>query len=97
MVVNGGHKETLAFHVDAGVIDASFDIRQGDMGCERQGLLPGGQAIQQEQCCDTVFHFGLRYGFEFATNYSFSSVQHESEDLMSSDQPLATHEFFRKQ
>jgi hypothetical protein len=34
MVGNGSQEETLVFHVDAGVIDAPFDIRQWDAGRE---------------------------------------------------------------
>ena len=53
MVVHSGHEEALAFHVDAGMIDAAFDVRQGNMGFQRQGLglLAGGRAARNEQCC----------------------------------------------
>src|SRR5207249_7070657 len=43
VVVNSGHEEALTFHVDAGVIDATFDVRQRNMGLKRQRrwFLPG--------------------------------------------------------
>src|ERR1700682_606119 len=64
VVGNGGHEETLPLQVDAEVIDASLDVRQCNVGFQRQswGLLTGGRAAQIEQSCEEqrcgeVFHW----------------------------------------
>ena len=50
-VKTASNEQALTFHIDAEVIEASLDIRQGDAGFQRQsrGLLSNnGEAIQQE-------------------------------------------------
>src|SRR5215469_14845182 len=58
-----GHEKTLAFHVDAKVIDASFDVCQRNPGMQRQHLrlLPDSTDGQNEKCreqksCDGISH-----------------------------------------
>src|SRR5919109_5378925 len=38
VIVNGSHEESLALYVNAEVVDASFDIRQRDVGLKGQNL-----------------------------------------------------------
>src|SRR6266699_901193 len=59
VVSHAGHEQTLAFHIDAEVIDASFHARQGDVALERQnrGVLSPSRAAPtkygyKKQCCD---------------------------------------------
>src|SRR5207253_11179710 len=74
VVADAGHEQTLAFQVDAEVIDASFYVWQGDAAFKGQnlGVLRGSRSAERKQTCEEQ-HCGGE--FHQALLHSLDSIQ----------------------